>query len=83
MIAWLGRVAAWFSQTLNLFLLFGHHDQTISARAHVNQHRAGWGLARRCINRVFFWQPDHCLQSHISDRVYAAEVLGLKGGNSN
>lgn len=75
MIEWLTRVAAWMSQTLNLFLLFGHHDQTVSSRAYVNRHRAGWRQTRKVINTVFFWQRDHCLHSYLSDLRYARQIL--------
>ena len=75
MLEWLTRVAAWMSQTLNLFLLFGHHDQTVSARAYINRHHPGWNRARKTINAIFFWQVDHCYQSHLSDVRFARDVL--------
>ncbi|AGH31835.1 hypothetical protein SLPG_00041 [Salicola phage CGphi29] len=74
MLEWLTRVAAWMSQTLNLFLLFGHHDQTVSARCYVNRHHPGWNRARKIINAVFFWQPDHCYKSHMADVAFAQQV---------
>ena len=72
---WLIRVAAWLSQTANLFLLFGHHDQTISARCYVNRNCPAWRFAYRAINTVFFWQADHCQQSFEADMEFARQVL--------
>lgn len=68
------RIAAWFSQTVNLWLLFGHHDQTVSARCWVNRHRPGWRTAYRVINTVFFWQDDHCYASHLQDVKFALQI---------
>lgn len=78
MLGWLTRVAAWLSQTANLFLLFGHHDQTVSARCYLNRHRKGWGMAYRLINRIFFWQDDHCHESYLADVRFAKEILMLQ-----
>lgn len=69
------RVSAWASQTVNLWLLFGHHDQTVSARCYVNRHKPGWRWAYLTINRMFFWQEDHCWSSHLSDVEFAVDVL--------
>lgn len=76
--AWLLRVAAWASQTANLFLLVGHHDQTISARCYVNRNRRGWRVAYRVVNAVFrllLLQKDHCKASHQRDVEFARQVL--------
>ncbi|QSR34751.1 hypothetical protein CFI10_07035 [Marinobacterium iners] len=69
------RVAAWASQTVNLWLLFGHHDQTVSARCYLNRDQPGWRLAYLTINRIFFWQKDHCRSSHLRDVEFALDVL--------
>ena len=66
--------AAWLSQGLNL-LLGGHHDMTLSARCYLNRNRPGWRTAYRLINRLFFWQADHCKISFQSDVRYAEQVL--------
>lgn len=76
-VSWLLRVAAWASQTANLFLLAGHHDQTVSARCYVNRHDDRWGKLYRRINTVFFWQKDHCHASHLRDVEFARQVLAL------
>ena len=75
MIEWLTRVAAWVSQTFNLFVLFGHHDQTLSARAYVNRNRPIWGKVNRAINAVFFWADNHTRASHESDAAFARQVI--------
>ena len=74
MIAWLLRVSAWASQTINLWVLFGHHDMTVSARCYINRDRKGWKVAYKCINRIFFWQKDHCYESFLNDVKFTEEV---------
>ena len=74
MMAWLLRVSAWASQTINLWVLFGHHDMTVSARCYINRHKPVWGVAYRVVNKVFFWQDDHCKESFDADIKYAMEV---------
>lgn len=73
-------IAAWFSQGMNAIVLGGHHDMTVSARCHINRHRPGWRTARRIINRIFFWQQDHCKSSFRSDVMYAMAVLTHHNG---
>ena len=75
---WLLRVAAWISQTANLFLLAGHHDQTISARCYVNRHKPGWRTGYKLVNSIFFWQDDHCHSSHLRDVEFAIQVIAKK-----
>lgn len=75
MLEYFGGIATWLSQGANCVLLKGSPDMTVSARCHVNQHLPGWGRARKIINRVFFWQADHCASSFASDVSYAHEVL--------
>lgn len=75
MIRWLTSGAALVSQFLNWLILFGHPDQTISARCYVNRHRPVWGSAYRVINKIFFWQTDHCRESHKSDVEFARQIL--------
>lgn len=47
-------------------LLGGWCDETLSARAHrmrVKGHRY-WGWTATAINKLFFWQHDHCRLAH-------------------
>lgn len=69
------RLSAWASQTVNVWLLFGHHDQTVSARCYVNRHKKGWKFFYYLINMIFFWQDDHCRDSFIQDVLFSEEVI--------
>jgi len=76
----LGRYAALTSQTINCLLLFGHHDQTISARCWINRDRLPWRFLRWLIDGLFRRLPivgheNHCYSSHMSDVQYEREVL--------
>ena len=72
------RNAAWLSQGVNCILLGGHHDVTVSARAYLNRERRGWKIAYRALNAVFFWQDDHCRNSHEADVARSMKLLGLE-----
>lgn len=56
-------------QLLNV-LLAGWPDETLSSRAHrMDGSKRRWTLARRLIDGLFFWQPDHCRQAFESERL--------------
>lgn len=46
------------NQSINV-LLGGYADETLSARA----YRRDWKIFQRLINRLFFWQENHCRQA--------------------
>lgn len=46
------------NQSINV-LLGGYADETLSARA----YRRDWKIFQRLINRLFFWQENHCKQA--------------------
>lgn len=69
------RIAAWASQTVNTWLLFGHHDMTISARCYINRYKQGWQQAYYFVNALFFWQDDHCQLSFLQDVKFAKEIF--------
>lgn len=76
----LHRFAAWLSQGANLLLFNGSPDETISGRAWRQgqlQGYPGWAIARRVIDRLFFWDPDHCKNSHQQDVNFATTILKL------
>lgn len=75
MVEYFVRIAAWLSQGINCILLFGSQDQTISARAYMNRDNYWWGLLYSFLNSVFFWQEDHCLDSHQSDLAFSKNTL--------
>lgn len=76
---WLWRVLVVMSQMVNVVLLFGHPNETVCARCYRNRHKRGWATAQAIIDIVFWWQCEHCRESHLSDRRYARQVLS-KGG---
>lgn len=46
-------------------LFGGYADETLSSRIHRGavlsaQPKCRWRIARRVVNGLFFWQPDHC-----------------------
>jgi uncharacterized protein YaeQ len=63
------------SQTINLWILLGHHDQTVSARCYCNRHRKGWRVAYKLINLLFWWQEDHCKASYLADVEFSNEII--------
>ena len=67
--AWLIRLLDSFSQFLNVALLNGDANESISGRA----YRENWAVAVRIIDAVMFLEPDHCRNAYLSDlaRAYA------------
>ena len=76
---WIGGIAAWLSRGINCAFLRGNPDMTVSARCYINRDRPRWRTAYAIINRVVFWQQDHCRLSFRSDVVYAQRVLSVEG----
>lgn len=74
-MSYLTRVSAWLSQGINCVLLNGSPDQTVSARAYLNRDTEYWGKAYTAINLVFFWQVNHCRESHEADVRFARSIL--------
>lgn len=72
---WIGGIATWLSQGINCALLSGSPDMTVSARCFINRNKPRWRVGYTIINRIFFWQDDHCKSSFRSDVVYALSVL--------
>lgn len=65
----LTRIAAALSELMNA-CIGGHNNETLSGRAWRTNH---WTV--KYINRVFFWQENHCLTSHLDDVKWAHEFL--------
>lgn len=57
------------SQFLNVALLFGHSNESISGRA----YRENWTVAMKIINGIFFWQANHCRGAHAKDVQWALD----------
>ncbi len=50
-------------------LIGGYADESLSARAWRLRGRSpGWALARRAIDRLFFWQANHCQDAYDAER---------------
>ena len=49
-------------QCFNCLLGSGYADETLSAHSHRTQD---W--RRYTINKIFFWQKDHCYEAYISE----------------
>lgn len=52
-------------QVLNAAFL-GYADETLSARAYRLRNK-GWNTQYKLINRLFFWQGDHCKSSFMNE----------------
>jgi len=63
------------SQALNTVFLNGNPNMTISARCYLNREKPYWGTAYKTLNKIFFWQEDHCRDSWVSDIVFARQAL--------
>lgn len=50
-------------------LLGGLADETLSARAHRMRAKGHkwWGWTAGFIDRLFFWQQDHCLDAYLAE----------------
>lgn len=57
------------SQLINVILLFGNANESISGRS----YREGWTMLQGLIDTVVFWETDHCMKAHFTDTVRAHE----------
>ena len=57
------------SQLLNAFI-GGNPNMTISARSYCEN----WTVAEKIINKIFFFDADHCRQSWMRDVEFCARV---------
>jgi hypothetical protein len=70
---YLGNIWSAISQLLNVVLLLGQPNESISGRC----YRQSWLLPMRVINAVLFWQPNHCRGAYSTDRLQAIETAKL------
>ena len=64
----LKQIALGFDQLANT-LIGGMADETLSARAYRNKNKSkNWKVFHDFVNRLFFWQADHCYESYLSER---------------
>jgi hypothetical protein len=70
------------SRALNALVFGGSTAQTTSARAHIEATTSPvWDWRRRFINRLFFWESDHCAAAWQNEVDRARYVLArLEGG---
>ena len=73
---WFHKLSILVSQAANALLLNGNPDETVSARA----YRCDWEKTEKVINLIFWFDPDHCANSHERDRKFARAVLFNEGG---
>jgi hypothetical protein len=74
-LARLGTVA---SQGINVFAFNGHPKESLSGRAHRQGTIGGktrWLLYVALIDRIWFWEPDHCAAAHAEDIAFAHAIL--------
>lgn len=50
-------------------LLGGWADESLSARSWRERNTRFGGIARRVIDMIFFWQPHHCEQAYVSEKL--------------
>jgi hypothetical protein len=48
-------------------ILAGYPDESLSARSYRKREKKYWATAYKYINKLFFWQNDHCYQSYLSE----------------
>lgn len=73
---YLMRAGSACSQLLNVLLLNGHPNESVSGRC----YREGWRTAEALINAIFWFDPEHCLSSHLNERVWCRTIM-TTGGN--
>jgi hypothetical protein len=73
-------LASLFSRTINASFYGGSMHQTLSARAHIEARTSPrWQQIERRINRLFFWQEDHCKQAWDSEVGRAWKTIARNG----
>ena len=69
--AWLIRLLDSVSQFLNVALLNGDANESVSGRA----YRENWSAAVKIIDTLFFFDPDHCRNAYLSDLARAYSII--------
>lgn len=69
------------SRALNAFVFGGSTAMSTSVRAHMEAEECPkWARRRRFINRVFWWQADHCAEEWEAEVARANYVLSRLEG---
>lgn len=61
------QIAIAFDQLANA-VLGGWADETLSSRAHRLSVK-GKFIPKMIINKIFFWQADHCKEAYVSEQL--------------
>ncbi len=76
---WYRRVLSITSQTLNVWFLNGHPDESISARAFRRGHLEvdyKWARVQRAIDRLFSpFEKDHCKGAFMTDLLRSLDYV--------
>jgi hypothetical protein len=68
---YLWRVGHALSVLANVVFLNGKPNESVSARC----YREGWEKAEEALDDLFWFDKNHCYNSHINERVWAREIL--------
>ena len=68
------------SRTINATVYTGSMHQTLSARAHIESRTSEvWSRREKRINKLFFWQDNHCAEAWSSEVTRARKTLQRNG----
>lgn len=68
------------SRVINATIYAGSMHQTLSARAHIEGRTSpDWARRERRINRLFFWDADHCADAWLAEVTRARKTLQRNG----
>ena len=57
------NVLIWLDQGANTIVFGGSPDETVSARCYRQRSIPKWAWRMKFLDRVFFWQTNHCEES--------------------
>ncbi len=69
--AYLIRLLDSLSQVLNVALLNGDANESVSGRA----YRENWETVVKIVDSLFFIDPDHCRNAYLSDLARAYAII--------
>lgn len=75
------NVGSTLSQAVNCCLLLGNPDESISARSYYNRHVKYQRWAYVLINKLFFFQEDHCRDAAYRDYKNSVRTIKRWGDN--
>ena len=57
-----------FNVFISLIIGGGWADESLSARAYRSKGDKYWNKAYKAINKIFFWQANHCEEAYLAER---------------